>query len=139
MFFSGPVWSTYPTACPPLARFQFCSRKIQLTMCVGCEDELFAVCSLNHRHAQASSLIIFHTDPTYLCLLLFKGVRGHLTTLSLTGRGLCQGFLKHFINMISTNQLYCFCGCQFFNFFVWDFTLSLIELLIKCNKILLIC
>ncbi len=71
-------------------------------MCVGCEDELFAAHSLNHRHAQASSLIIFHTDPTYLCLLLFKGVKGHLTTLSLMAWGL---------NML-TNQLEYFCGCQ---------------------------
>lgn len=89
-------------------------------MCVGCEDELFAACSLNHRRAQASSLIIFHTDPTYLCLLLFKGVRGHLTTLSLTGRGLSQGFLKHFNKPIMT-FLWLSRDHQVLNSFDWDF------------------
>lgn len=75
-------------------------------MCVGCEDELFAAGSLNHSRARASSLIIFHTDPTYLCLLLYNGVKGHLTTLNLTAWG-----PRVSLNML-TNQSECFFGCQ---------------------------
>lgn len=85
-------------------------------MCVGCEDGLFAAGSLNHSHARAYSLIIFHTDPTYLRLLLFKGIKGHLTTLNLTGRGPSVS-----LNMF-TNQFECFFGCPLvFKFHDCDF------------------
>lgn len=103
--FKGPVRSTYPTACPSLSirsisLFPVCSRKTSW-LCVGCEDELLATRCLNHRRAQASGLIIFHADPTYLCLLLLNSVRGHLTTLKLMGWGprvkVCLNLNNNFI------------------------------------------